>query len=725
MSSSLVISVRLHEGWYHGAGSIPSPARVFQSLIAGKGLSGPLPDETVSALQWLEQQPPPVVAAPMTKGGQQVATYVPNNDLDAKQGDPRRIGEIRTRKPIRPLTFDVEVPFLYCWKIDEQEADKSSIRHVRELANGIFQLGRTVDAAWAWSEVVNEEELGEKLQLHRGPVFHPSTGHGGVECPTPGSLASLVRRHGDMSRRYAITSDAKGQTFRQRAKPKWRMVSYDSAVTRDCFDLLDRATSTLVSWPPTKTVALTKAIRDEAARRLVEAIPAREAEIQRALIGQNPNGEHAGPASTRVRIVPLPSIGHDHADQQIRRVLIEIPSTCPVPAKDVLWAFSGQSVLLNGCTIDLARAQSNRQFEYYGIHAGTSRTWQSVTPVALTTAARRRIEPNLHKRTAEETKGAAERRLEQERATAAMYHALRHAGTKTELTGVRLQREPFTERGQKTDEFATDQRFNRHVLWHAEVEFDRAVSGPIVIGDGRFLGLGLFRPIERSLGVFAFSIESGLSKHPDALRLAKSLRRAVMARVRDVLYPRHLPTYFSGHTKNSSPADSMANPHLTFVFDSDRSRLLVLQPELFGHTNRESARHTRTLQTALQGFQNLLAGSDGNLALRQVDVDLAGDPLFGRSSCWESVTPYQVNRHLKKTTAEDSIMADVISECRRRDLPQPKVAVLAWAASSSGLHGTMRLEFPRPIAGPVILGKTRHHGGGVFRFLNTEESQNG
>ncbi len=53
MAYSLAISVRLHEGWYHGAGSISSPARLFQALIAGRGMSGPIPHESNEAVECL------------------------------------------------------------------------------------------------------------------------------------------------------------------------------------------------------------------------------------------------------------------------------------------------------------------------------------------------------------------------------------------------------------------------------------------------------------------------------------------------------------------------------------------------------------------------------------------------------------------------------------------------------------------------------------------------
>ena len=286
MNEALTISVRLHEGWYHGSGSIPSPARVFQALVAGRGLSGPLPEETIDALKWLEKQQPPIVAAPITRRGQAVSTFVPNNDLDAKGGDHRRVGEIRTKKSIHPLLFDDEVPFLFCWQLKEDDDDRTNAKRVSELADGLYQFGRAVDAAWAWADVISADELDEKLRSHRGPVYHPSSGRGNVGCPTNGSVDSLLRRHTDMSNRYALTSDGKGQTFRRRAKPKWRMVSYEGTQTRVSFDLIDRATATIANWPTTSVLALVKVVRDAAVDRLVAAMPKHQLEIKQTLIGR-------------------------------------------------------------------------------------------------------------------------------------------------------------------------------------------------------------------------------------------------------------------------------------------------------------------------------------------------------------------------------------------------------------------------------------------------------
>ncbi|MGH9581369.1 MAG: type I-G CRISPR-associated protein Csb2 [Bryobacteraceae bacterium] len=59
---------------------------------------------------------------------------------------------------------------------------------------------------------------------------------------------------------------------------------------------------------------------------------------------------------------------------------------------------------------------------------------------------------------------------------------------------VRVQREPFELNGERAEAFAKGTRFSKHWLWHVEAEFADKISGPLIIGDGRFLGLGLMAP---------------------------------------------------------------------------------------------------------------------------------------------------------------------------------------------------------------------------------------
>ena len=90
----LLVEVRLHEGRFHGMPDWPpSPARLFQALVAGGAKQHQLPKPIKAALRWLESRPPPTIAAPHARVGAAMTVYVPNNDLDAKGGRPDRVPE--------------------------------------------------------------------------------------------------------------------------------------------------------------------------------------------------------------------------------------------------------------------------------------------------------------------------------------------------------------------------------------------------------------------------------------------------------------------------------------------------------------------------------------------------------------------------------------------------------------------------------------------------------
>ena len=718
MNDILLISVRFYEGWYHGSGSTPSPARMFQALVAGAGLSGPLTQTAVSSLKWLERLPPPMVAVPWTMRGQSVVNYVPNNDLDSRQGDHRRIDKIRIDKPISPLLFDPKIPFLFAWRLDGNDETPEAAKGVCELADHVYQVGRTVDMAWAWGEILSFDELQNRLSSYRGIIRHPSSGAGDVDCPTPGSLETLNRRYAAAAMRFAMTADGKGQTFRQRPKPKWWKVSYAGISAQFLLELRRSDDAGFAPWPLQGASQLVELLRDAAAQKLRATLSRQAAEIDRVLIGRRPTGENSGPTSARVRIVPLPSIGHPQADMQVRRILVHVPGECPILSGDIAWAFSGlrldHPVLSE--LIDVIRSSDQSQLKYFGVNE-PARVWRSITPVVLSDAARRRIDPDCRQA---EVKAGSEKFAEQVNASFAVAQALRHAGVDARLTSLRVQREPFDLRGTRVEPFADGTRFSKHTLWHVELEFESPVAGALMIGNGRFLGLGVMKPVLPKGGVFAFSIESGLNANPDPLRLAQALRRAVMERAQSVVGCAPLPAYFSGHQPDGSFARSEEAPHLAFLFDARQHQLLVIAPEILGRhadkrNDEKSTSHLATLETALEGFSELRAGRDGYLRIRPVLVDSTCHRLFAPSHVWESVTPYEVNRHARRSNAETVLKNDVMVECERRGLPRPEITILEWnAGQRTGLQGKLRLKFKDAIEGPIILGRNRHRGGGVF-----------
>lgn len=721
MTRYLAIHVRAHEGRYHGDGDDPpSPFRLLQALVAGAGISGPLDEQTRGALAWLERLPDaPIIAAPRTARGQSVSMFMPNNDLDAKGGDARRIGEIRLATKVwRPRLFDARVPWIYAWPFEE--ADESRAAVVCAISEGLYQLGRGVDMAWAWGELLDEGSLDARLSEYDGVVRRPSAGDGLVlACPHVGSLDSLERRY--RARRFQFEGGRR--VFVQPPKPTYRQLAYESPPARHVFELRSTTDSELrVAWPLAAASSLVIAAREAARARLNAAMPNRTDEIDRHLVGRKADGSNAAPAEDRVRVVPIPSIGMHYADRGIRRLLVEVPAACPLRSDDVRWGFSGAELFdpETGELQDLALVPTDDDdmLRHYGV--GTrARVFRTVTPVAVPEAAkRRRIEPT---RRATEAKRGMERVVEIAGARAAVLQALRHVDVRAPVETIRAQREPFDAAGDRVEAFAEGTRFEKERLWHVEIAFGAPVPGPLLIGDGRFLGLGLMAPAPGVIaGVHAFSVTDGLDGKPQPLDVARALRRAMMARVQAVVGEREmLAPFFCGHEEDGAPLRRSHSSHLACAFEPASRLLLVLAPHLIERRSptKQERESLNTLDVAMEGFRELRAGSAGRLTLSpSVVSDQGGGSLFGRSRVWSTVTPYVVTRHAKGVGAAKALVADVRAECRRLGLPEPTVESLnVRGVSGTGLMADVRLMFGQSVSGPLLLGRTRHFGGGLFR----------
>src|SRR5207244_1505514 len=124
----------------------------------------------------------------------------------------------------------------------------------------------------------------------------------------------------------------------------------------------------------------------------------------------------------------------------IRRLLVEVPPGCSLRSDDIFWAFSGLRFETSGIGAILVPSSDGDMAERYLAESGATR-WRSITPVVLPEGVRRRrIEPS--------------RRL------------------------------------------AEGSRFPKERLWHVELAFFEPCSGPMIIGDGRFCGLGIMAPVK-------------------------------------------------------------------------------------------------------------------------------------------------------------------------------------------------------------------------------------
>lgn len=718
MTRYLAINVRAHEGRYHGNGDeLPSPFRLFQALVAGAGISGPLDDQTKQALTWLEGLPAaPIIASPRMVRGQTVTMFMPNNDLDKFGGDVRNIAKTRGAKKVwRPRHFDATVPWIYAWPFAEDGATHA--QKICALSEKLYQLGRGVDMAWAWGEVLEKAALDEKLVEYDGIVRRPTKGDGLLlACLNKGSFESLERRY--HAPRFRTESGQR--VFVQQPKPSYSRISYESPPVRHLFELRCSADSErLVAWPLEEASSLVVAARESARARLSAAMPGRTSEVDGHLVGRKPDGSNAAPAESRVRIIAIPSIGMHYADRAIRRLLVEVPAECKLRSDDVRWAFSGATLIGPGASdILLSPSDDDKMLGHYGVDAGT-RVFRSITPVVLPDEGkRRRIEPT---RKRAEAKRGLGRVVELSGARAAVAQALRYAGVRAPVESIRLQREPFDGAGSRVEPFAEGTRFEKERLWHVEIVFGAPIKGPLVIGDGRFLGLGLMAPAaDITPDMHAFAIVDGVVGRPTPIDVARALRRAVMARVQSMIGARaRLDPFFSGHAEDGAPIRRIRSSHLSFAFEVDTQRLLILSPHIVERRGPvgEEPEHLRTLDLALEGFRELRAGRAGLFKLSQAVIEARDeDTILGRSRVWRTTTPYVVTRHAKGGAPAEALRVDVLAECRRLGLPVPRVEPSnVRGVPEIGLTGNVTLFFERCVSGPLLLGRTRYLGGGLFR----------
>jgi CRISPR-associated protein Csb2 len=461
----------LHPVW-HGRGDWPpSPFRLFQAMVAGAfggrwmAEDRESQEQRTNAFRWLERLDAPRIALPPRASGYRVMSYVPNNDRDSGQ-----IEDIRVKKEVAPTLLESGQSFLYAWPFDEGEREAAHLCHLIER---LHTFGWGIDPAWARGDVLDSEDADACLSAH-GAVARPTgmTGANPLPCPDEGSVDSLIVRHAATIGRF--THGHKTLLFRQPPKAHYRQSSYDRPPLRLHFDI--REVGDLRRFFPIsqlKVATLTESVRDRAAQRLGQASIASADLVERYMVGR---GANRTSIERRVRIIPLPTIGHPHASPSIRRISVEIPPDCPISVRDVEWAFVGLAVENDAAV--LVPAESDDMPSHYGFDEEFSQ-WRSVTPVAL---------PAISGK----GRNGTDRSRSEVQTAVALANALRHAGVAAKLSEVRIQREPFHPKGALADLFEPSRFAGR--LRHLEVGFDRPIRGPLLIGDGRFVGLGLMRP---------------------------------------------------------------------------------------------------------------------------------------------------------------------------------------------------------------------------------------
>ena len=144
--------------------------------------------------------------------------------------------------------------------------------------------------------------------------------------------------------------------------------------------------------------------------------------------------------------------------------------------------------------------------------------------------------------------------------------------------------------------------------------------------------------------------------------------------------------------------------------------MIAAAPWRCDHSVRPGRGDSALFDSVVSSLEVVRAGELGVITLR-ANADGADDVgLAGPAQAWQSHTCYLATCPVRQGDDPlDVLRRDVAAECGRRGLPKPDVEVLDHAGGANGrITGHLLLNFGVGVAGPLVLGRDSHLGGGLF-----------
>lgn len=492
MTRYFSVSVRLLDPQFHGKCDEdepewpPSPMRLFQALLAGSRTgcrNADWSDVRAAAFEWLErlsQQSPPEIVAPEVSRSSGYTSFVPNNDGDKKFDRQDRL----TSKIVRPhrlvnatYSHDDRHRLHYLWGIRDEDwpAAEPHAKLLCREARNLLALGWGIDQAVGHGQILSEGEAAKLPGNRWRALLGPSSGKQTLRVPKEGSLKDLQRSHESFEARIRVVRH--GRRTALEYQPIYRARVFDAVVYLPAGAV-----------PPRHYAVFELpegiAFRQEAANEVAAMLRSLACRCAQADTHEFPGGAETFVAGhlerdtectpPRFSYLPLPTVGGEHADGMIRRLLVT--EAYGGDGSHSRWAqqrLRGQvlrDVAGNerGVLLDLWRSGSRTMIHRY---VEDSEAWASVTPLILPGF----DDGNLKKR------------------DAMVLKAISQAGIAIEqVTSFTLRKAPYWHGSQHPRGYRRPDYLKHYPGWHVYLRFQQQVSGPLVIGAGRHCGLGLF-----------------------------------------------------------------------------------------------------------------------------------------------------------------------------------------------------------------------------------------
>jgi CRISPR-associated protein Csb2 len=468
---------------YHGIEWPPSPARLFQALVAAthRGAHGLVHAKVRDrALEWLERLEAPIIfAPPATTSQSEIVGYVPNND----DGEPKdRLLHVKAAKAVRRYDLAADTTITYGWNFPPTDGAAGNADVVSAMANLVTYLGRTVDQVYARSEVAEAASNPST----RAVVWMPTeTSDGDWESPKAGFLGLCQGRYPrSVSEEPPDFTNSRRVDYSSGERPK-------SSAPIAVVELL-KADGDYHRFNPQSLRVPAGMVRDAFQTWLADC-PSMEKyygpdRVARLLFGHKSASSGAPSEGGHIATVPIPSLNSAHtADGLVRRVLLIGWGIRDLDDQDLyaqaVEGLNGRALRDRGREVgELRLVPKKDQMAHYNRWLGKSpsgtRAWRSVTPVVLPGYARKSRSCESYIMRALVQQGFAAETVD----SVASFSGPLVPGT-------------FPAREYRVADYL---RTTPRV--HAEIIFKQPTSGPLVVGRGRFAGLGLFAPFDPGFG---------------------------------------------------------------------------------------------------------------------------------------------------------------------------------------------------------------------------------
>lgn len=519
----------------------PHPARLFSALVATWAEADEPDGAERTALEWLESQAPPAIESSQAVPRSVVSHFVPVNDasvlsrswyerkasgvsdlLSQLDGELTAAGGEITKKALQ-----IERRLQRAKAVDAQVSSPGNTNPSSALAmlpdnrgkQGRFFPSVTLDDArvsFLW-DVPAPSDIARTLDrlLQRVTrlghasslvscrfIAHRSSSK--VETSDKGSRVRGMRRGqvAELERHYA-----RHEGFRPRSLPykdvRCRTVTAKASESEETIKPNTAGQWTIFEFksdsrflPAARTVEVASAMRAAIFHYAADPIP-------EELSGHLEDGSPS--VAPHVAFIPLPNVAwHKHADGRLLGIAVSMPDAASDPAGRALYRAIGNwekefgrnrlkltfgargEVRLVRCR-GLATLVSLRQ----SVWSRASHTWVSCTPIAL---------PRHPGRLG--TGSAAARAKAWAAAESSVALACQHVGL-PEPMSVEVSLSPLVKGARPCGRFPafcqkgqSGQSIRRQLV-HVSVTFGKPVAGPLMLGAGRFCGLGLMRPVHQ------------------------------------------------------------------------------------------------------------------------------------------------------------------------------------------------------------------------------------